>query len=61
VLPTNHQLGAGLIVELRGDVKTLGLRERVTRAKLTLGVLVINKRKIAPVTLHPGGVSERPL
>ena len=53
LFPSQHQLGACLVVELRGDVQALGLGQLVAGAKFTFCILVFNQRKIAPVNFHP--------
>ena len=47
-VPAQHQFGAGLVVELRGDVQALGLGEDVAGAKLSVSVLVRPELKFQP-------------
>ena len=56
-MPTQHQLGASLVVELRGDVQALRLGELVTRVTADGTVadsyLSEHQRKFAPMYFFP--------
>ena len=54
---TEHQLGAGLVVELRDDVEALRLGRLVAGAKLAFLVSIFNELKFQPVNFsHAGSI-----